>query len=92
MHVLDLEAMHTLKFLGYANIASEYATNGELHVGMQFNDREDVVRAIKTYSISKLVDYKVHKSEPMTFCCKCKYFGPWCEWLDRVNFKKRLDV
>ena len=58
MHALDLEAMHTLKFLGYANIASEYATNGELHVGMQFNDREDVARAICTFVEGSIVKFE----------------------------------
>ena len=88
MQALHLKAMHAPKFLKYAGMASGYVADGELYVGMQFNDRETVVRAVKTYSISRSMDYKVYESEPMTFDCKCKHFGSGCQWLVNVNFKK----
>ena len=88
MRALHLETIHTFEFPEYANMASGYATNCELYVGMQFNDRETVVRAFKTYNISRSMDYKLYESEPMTFDCKCKHFGSGCQWLVNVNFKK----
>ena len=53
MSVLDLQAMHAPEFQEYTNMASDYAQDDELHVGMQFNDMEAVIRTIKNYSISK---------------------------------------
>ena len=40
MHALSLDAMRAPEFLEYVNMASGYATGGELCV---FNDREVVV-------------------------------------------------
>ena len=65
---------------------------GELCIRMEFNNREAVVRAIKDYSISKLVDYKEFELEPTTFYCKCKHFGRGCEWLVRASLRKKKDV
>ena len=67
VRTLDIEAMHAPKFPQYANIASNYAADGELYVGMKFNDRKVVVRAIKSYGISKSMDYYVCESESRTF-------------------------
>ena len=38
MRTLHLEAMHAPVFSEYANIASGYIADGELLVGMQFNN------------------------------------------------------
>ena len=70
--------MHAPKFLEYANIANDYAIDGKLCVGMQFNDKEAIVRAIKNYNISKSMDYYMCESEPRTFYCKCKHYGRGC--------------
>ena len=92
MRTLDLEAMHAPEFPEYANMASDYTVDGELCVGMQFSDREAVVRAIKNYSISKSVDYNVCESESRTFYCKCKYYGVGCNWLVRVSLRKKKGI
>ena len=55
--------------------------NGELCVGMQFSDRETVIQVIKSYSISKGVDYKVYESEPTIYYCKCVHYGIDYRWL-----------
>ena len=47
MQALHLKAMHAPKFLKYAGMASGYVADGELYVGMQFNDQEAVVRAVR---------------------------------------------
>ena len=44
---LHLEVTHAPEFLEYVNMASDYIAHGELHVRMQFNDRE----AILIYSL-----------------------------------------
>ncbi|RYR47040.1 hypothetical protein Ahy_A07g032947 isoform A [Arachis hypogaea] len=92
MRTLDLEAMHAPEFPEYVNVSKNYAANGKLCVGMLFKNKEGVVQAIKNYSLSKSVDYKVHESEPATFYCMCKYFGSGCKWLVRVSFIKNKDV
>ena len=62
--------------------------DGELYVGMQFRVREAIMRAIKSYSISKGVYYRVYKSEPMTYYCKCVQYGIDCGWLISASFRR----
>ena len=73
-------------------MASSYVAGGALCVGMEFSDREAIVQVIKDYNISKSVDYKVFKSEPTTFHCKFKHFSRGCEWLVRIDLRKKKDV
>ena len=89
MRTLDLEVMHAHEFPEHANMTSDYTIEDELYVGMQFNDREAVVQAIKNYNIFKSVDYNVCESKSMTFYCKYKYYGMKCNWFVRVDFKKK---
>ncbi|XP_025664990.1 uncharacterized protein [Arachis hypogaea] len=42
---------------------------------MKFGSRESVMSAIKSYTISRGVDYTVYESEPQTFYAKCKGYG-----------------
>ena len=92
MRALHLKVMHAPEFSEYANMVSGNVVDGEFDGGMIFNDREAVVHSVKNYSISRSVDYKVHESEPLTFCCKCKHFGFRCQWLIRVSFRKNQDI
>ncbi|RYR39778.1 hypothetical protein Ahy_A09g045375 [Arachis hypogaea] len=64
--------------VGEGNVASE---DGEFSVGMEFDSRESVISAIKSYTISRGVDYTVYESEPQTFYAKCKGYGAGCDWL-----------
>ena len=84
--------MHALEFLEYANMASDYAVDGELCVGMQFSNREAIAQAIKNYIISKLMDYYVCELEPKTFHCKYKHYSMGCNWLAKVCLRKKKDV
>lgn len=43
MRALDFQVMHVPEFVEYTNMASDYTQDDELHVQMQFNDREVVV-------------------------------------------------
>ena len=88
MRTLHLEGIHALEFLEYANMVSGYVVDSEFHAGMIFNDRKAVILVVKNYSISRSVDYKVHKLEPLTFYCKCKHFGSGRQWLIKVSFRK----
>ncbi|RYR51969.1 hypothetical protein Ahy_A06g026905 [Arachis hypogaea] len=74
MRTLDLEAMHAPEFPEYANTdeGDAAAEDGEFRVGMEFGSRESVISAIKSYTISRGVDYTVYESDPQTFYAKYK--------------------
>ncbi|RYR65088.1 hypothetical protein Ahy_A03g011078 [Arachis hypogaea] len=78
MQTLDLEVMHAPEFPEYANTGegNVAAEDGKFSVGIEFGSRESVISAIKSYTISRGVDYTVYESEPQTFYAKCK--GVWC--------------
>ncbi|RYR25004.1 hypothetical protein Ahy_B02g058638 [Arachis hypogaea] len=63
---------------GEGNVAAE---DGEFRVGMEFGSRESVISAIKSYTISRGVDYTVYESELQIFYAKCKGYGAGCDWL-----------
>ncbi|RYR07521.1 hypothetical protein Ahy_B05g074891 [Arachis hypogaea] len=91
MRTLDLEVMHAPEFPEYANngegnVAVE---DGEFSVGMEFGSRESVISAIKSYTISRGVDYTVYESEPQTFYAKCKGYGAGCDWLIRASLIRK---
>ncbi|RYR59597.1 hypothetical protein Ahy_A05g025499 [Arachis hypogaea] len=79
MRTLDLEAMHAPKFPEYANMGegNVAAEDGKFIVGIEFGSRESVISTIKSYTISRGVDYTVYKSELQTFYAKCKVMGCW---------------
>ncbi|XP_027351418.1 uncharacterized protein LOC113862536 [Abrus precatorius] len=75
-------------FMRALDLTSNSEVVGELCVGMQFNDRENIIQTIKHYSISKGMDYKVFEFEPNTFYCKCVSYGIDCDWLVRASLRK----
>ncbi|RYR25393.1 hypothetical protein Ahy_B02g059109 [Arachis hypogaea] len=64
-------------------------TDGEFTVGMKFNSKEAIIKAMKDYTISRGVDYQVHESEPTTFYAKCTQYSAGCNWLIRVSKMSR---
>ncbi|RYR13863.1 hypothetical protein Ahy_B04g070627 isoform C [Arachis hypogaea] len=70
MHNLDLDVMNAPEFLEYANIE-----DGEFRIGIEYCSRKSVVAAIRSYTISRGVDYNVYESEPLTFYAKCKTYN-----------------
>ncbi|RYR28618.1 hypothetical protein Ahy_B01g052762 isoform B [Arachis hypogaea] len=62
--------------------------HSEFAIGIEFNSKRAVVMAIRNYTISKGVDYKVFESEPLTFYTKCLQYGKGCDWLIRANHLK----
>ncbi|RYR03201.1 hypothetical protein Ahy_B06g082052 [Arachis hypogaea] len=72
MGALDLAAMHALKFLSQGNVVVE---DGEFSIRMEFGSRESLISTIKSYTISRGVDYTVYESESQTFYAKCKGYA-----------------
>ncbi|RYR78671.1 hypothetical protein Ahy_A01g003512 [Arachis hypogaea] len=87
MRTLDLEAMHAPEFPEYANVGegNVAAEDGEFNVEMEFGSRELVISVIKSYTISRGVDYTMYESEPQTFYAKCKGYSAGCDWLIRAS-------
>ncbi|RYR26098.1 hypothetical protein Ahy_B02g060250 [Arachis hypogaea] len=53
--------------------------DSEFIIGMEFNSREDVIKAVKEYTIHISVDYRVYESEPTTFYAKCVQYKASCD-------------
>ncbi|XP_015940841.1 uncharacterized protein LOC107466380 [Arachis duranensis] len=53
-----------------------------------FQDKEEVVLSVKTYSIRYGVEYKVLESDNRKYFGKCKEFGNGCTWLIRVSLRQ----
>ncbi|XP_057719342.1 uncharacterized protein LOC130933741 [Arachis stenosperma] len=63
--------------------------DGEFRIGMEYSSRKSVVAAIRSFTISRGVDYDVFESEPQTFYAKCKMYGRGCDWLIRASLIRR---
>ncbi|MED6141735.1 hypothetical protein PIB30_106481 [Stylosanthes scabra] len=84
------EAQLDLAFDGYYSDSEEefegnyemdgptYVPGGEFAIGMEFNSRESVIKAVKEYTISRGVDYWVRESEPTTFYARCVQHAANC--------------
>ncbi|RYR39423.1 hypothetical protein Ahy_A09g044955 [Arachis hypogaea] len=94
MRTLDLKAMHAPKFPEYANMGegNNAAEDGEFSVGMKFSLRESVISAIKSYTISRGVDYTMYEFEPQTFYAKCKGYGAGYFRMEQEELKKAFNV
>ncbi|XP_015963928.1 uncharacterized protein LOC107487745 [Arachis duranensis] len=89
MRELDLDAMHAPEFPEYANIGIADPEDGEFRIGMEYSSRKSVVAAIRSFTISRGVDYDVYESEPQTFYTKCKMYGRGCDWLIRASLIRK---
>ncbi|XP_057746253.1 uncharacterized protein LOC130965511 [Arachis stenosperma] len=89
MRVLDLDAMHIPEFSEYMSAEISIVANGEFAMGMEFNSRKAVIKAMKEYTIRRSVDYRVYESEPLTFYAKCTQYESGCDWLVRVSMISR---
>ncbi|RYR49095.1 hypothetical protein Ahy_A07g035387 [Arachis hypogaea] len=83
--------MHAPEFMEYENIGVADLEDGEFRIGLDYSSRKSVIAAIRSYTISRGVDYNVCESEPQTFYTKCKTYGRGCDWLIRASLiRKRL--
>ncbi|XP_057720191.1 uncharacterized protein LOC130934661 [Arachis stenosperma] len=72
--------------MGEGNATAE---DGEFSVRMEFGSRELVISAIKSYTISRGVDYTVYELELQTFYAKYKGYGAGCDWLIRASLIRK---
>ncbi|XP_057734553.1 uncharacterized protein LOC130949994 [Arachis stenosperma] len=57
-----------------------------------FQDKEEVVLSVKTYSIRRGVEYKVLESDHRKYYGKWKEFGNGCTWLIRVSLRQHRGI
>ncbi|RYQ95620.1 hypothetical protein Ahy_B08g090969 isoform G [Arachis hypogaea] len=72
--------------------AEENAGLTEFQVGQQFQDKDEALLSVKTYSIRRGVQYKVVESDHRRYVGKCSEFGNGCTWLIRLSLRKRKGI
>ncbi|XP_057745293.1 uncharacterized protein LOC130963161 [Arachis stenosperma] len=94
---LDLDAMRHEGVLGHAVGFGARDAEGstgltEFQVGQQFQDKDEALLSVKTYSIRRGVQYKVVESDHRRYVGKCSEFGNGCTWLIRLSLRKRKGI
>ncbi|XP_015945854.1 uncharacterized protein LOC107470944 [Arachis duranensis] len=89
---LDLDAMRQEGVAGHsvgfgARDAKGTAGLTEFQVGQQFQDKDEALLSVKTYSIRRGVQYKVVESDYRRYVGKCSEFGNGCTWLIRLSLR-----
>ncbi|RYR14793.1 hypothetical protein Ahy_B04g071493 isoform B [Arachis hypogaea] len=64
----------------------------EFQVGQQFQDKDEALLSVKTYSIRRGVQYKVVESDYRRYVGKCFEFGNGCTWLIRLSLRQRKGI
>ncbi|XP_057719857.1 uncharacterized protein LOC130934287 [Arachis stenosperma] len=64
----------------------------KLQVGQQFQDKDEALLSVKTYSICRGVQYKVVESDYRRYVGKCSEFGNGCTWLIRLSLRQRKGI
>ncbi|RYR19358.1 hypothetical protein Ahy_B03g064122 [Arachis hypogaea] len=65
--------------------------DGDFKIRMEYSSRKSVIAAIRSYTISKGVDYVVYDFVPQTFYAKCKTYGRGCDWHIRASLIQKKD-
>ncbi|XP_020999640.1 uncharacterized protein LOC110281604 [Arachis duranensis] len=94
---LDLDAMRQDGVSGHsvgfrARDAEGTAGLSEFQVGQQFQDKDEALLSVKTYSIRRGVQYKVVESDYRRYMGKCSEFGNGCTWLIRLSLRQRKGI
>ncbi|XP_025625140.1 uncharacterized protein [Arachis hypogaea] len=94
---LDLDAMRQDKNAVQASGFGARDTEGsagmtEFQVGQQFQDKDEALLSVKTYSIRRGVQYKVVESDYRRYVGKCSEFGNGCTWLIRLSLRQRKGI
>ncbi|RYR12817.1 hypothetical protein Ahy_B04g070154 isoform I [Arachis hypogaea] len=94
---LDLDAMRDDGLPGQqagfgARDADGSAGMTEFQVGQQFQDKDEVLLSVKTYSIRRGIQYKVIESDYRRYVGKCYEFGNGCTWLIRLSLRQRKGI
>ncbi|MED6189332.1 hypothetical protein PIB30_094958 [Stylosanthes scabra] len=75
---LNLDAMNSDVCLGQGGPDDD--PTAEFEVGQQFENKEEVLMAVKTYSIRRAVQFKILESDQLKYAVRCAEFGKGCEY------------
>ncbi|XP_015964747.1 uncharacterized protein LOC107488505 [Arachis duranensis] len=94
---LDLDAMrqdeNPVQASGFGARDTEgFAGMTEFQVGQQFQDKDEALLSVKTYSIRRGVQYKVVESDYRRYVGKYSEFGNGCTWLIRLSLGQRKGI
>ncbi|XP_057740306.1 uncharacterized protein LOC130957466 [Arachis stenosperma] len=94
---LDLEAMRQEgvpgEAAGFGARDAEWTTGlTEFQVSQLFQDKDEVVLSVKTYSICREVQYKVVESDYRRYIGKYFEFRNGCTWLIRLSLRQRKGI
>ncbi|MED6154755.1 hypothetical protein PIB30_115773, partial [Stylosanthes scabra] len=64
----------------------------EFEVGQEFQNKEAVLMAVKTYSINRAVDYKILESDQLKYAARCVQQDQGCGWMIRVSYWRKKEI
>ncbi|RYR30884.1 hypothetical protein Ahy_B01g055672 [Arachis hypogaea] len=63
----------------------------EFKVGQHFRNKEEVMLAVKTYSIRRAVEYKIIYSDQWRYNAQYIQFGPGCNWSIHISYRRKVE-
>ncbi|RYR02261.1 hypothetical protein Ahy_B06g081076 isoform B [Arachis hypogaea] len=86
---LNLEAMTS--DWSFTQGGPEDDPRNEFEVGQHFQHTEEVMLAVKTYSIRRAVEYKIVNSDQWRYNAQCVQFGPGCNWSIHISYRRKVE-
>ncbi|XP_057746404.1 uncharacterized protein LOC130965659 [Arachis stenosperma] len=86
---LNLDAM-TLDW-SFTQRGLEEDPSNEFEVGQQFRNKEEVMLAVKQYSIRRAVEFKIVKSDHWRYNARCIQFGFGCNWSILISHRRKQE-
>ncbi|RYR13962.1 hypothetical protein Ahy_B04g070685 isoform B [Arachis hypogaea] len=63
----------------------------EFEVGQQFENKEEVMLAVKQYSIRRATEYKIVESDHWRYNAQCIQFGSGCNWSILISYHRKQE-
>ncbi|MED6218634.1 hypothetical protein PIB30_028332 [Stylosanthes scabra] len=57
----------------------------------EFENKEEVLIAVNTYSISRVVQFKILESDQLKYASQCSEFGRGSEWSIHVSYRQKQE-
>ncbi|XP_016192045.1 uncharacterized protein LOC107632919 [Arachis ipaensis] len=65
--------------------------SNEFEVGLQFGNKEEVMLAVKQYSIRRAAEYKIVESDHWRYNVRCIQIGPDCNWSILISYRRKQE-
>ncbi|RYR27919.1 hypothetical protein Ahy_B01g051994 [Arachis hypogaea] len=63
----------------------------EFEVGQKFQNKEEVMLAVKRYSIRRVAKYKIVESDQLRYNAQYIQFGPGCSWSILISYRQKQE-